>query len=261
MTESAAPPPLVRRVRLSAEISAEGRAAMGLAAEIAQALEAHLDAVFFEDEDVLALARLPVAREVLRTTGAGRPLDAAQIERDMRATAMAARREVEAVSVRARLDWAFSVSRGDVAQAFASEARPGDLIVLPPPAIGVRHHGTVTEALRRAAVEGGADVMLVRAARPAGAARRHRPILVVEEDEPGAAVSDLARRLARRSGAPVRHLAAGGRSLGDMAAEVRALAPRLMVMSAGLALQAGEPDLARLTAGAACSVIFVGGAG
>lgn len=78
-------PPARRRVRVSVEAGARGRAVERWAADLARTLEAEVDAVFVESEELLALARLPAAREITAVTRQARGVDALRLEQIGRA--------------------------------------------------------------------------------------------------------------------------------------------------------------------------------
>ena len=160
-----------RRVRLGIGTGPGARAAERWAADMARALDAEIDAVFVESEALLALARLPVAREITATTRVARGVDPERIERDMRASIAAARRRMDRIFDRAGPPGAVRVERGGPAQALTGRLAPGDLVVLARPGPGP---GTLVAMARTglAALAAGADVLLVPGA-PAHGAPAH----------------------------------------------------------------------------------------
>ena len=57
-----------RRIRIALDPAYGGAPALALAADLGRALQARIEAVFLESEDLLALARLPLAREITAAT-------------------------------------------------------------------------------------------------------------------------------------------------------------------------------------------------
>ena len=117
----------IERVVVPLDAVSENRTAIAIAARLAAHAKSRLHGVFVEDEELLRLARLPVARHVTLASGSA-PLSAEEIERQLRAAAERARRELAAAARRHRLEWSFEIVRlaggGPLVAAAA-----GDLIV------------------------------------------------------------------------------------------------------------------------------------
>jgi hypothetical protein len=245
-----------RRVLVALHPGDDLENALACAAALAAELKGELAGLFLEDQALFDLAEL-AAVEVSRATGSARPLDASALQRDLRRGAEAARSRVARLAAESRVAWSFEIRRG----------RAGD---------------TVMEAMRAARL-----VVVSRGAfDPQGLAPRSRaagPVVVLLERSPGeAAAFDAALGAARRMGAPLIALAAGGRSREEpawmaeraaaagvplklrapeqsasIAAELAAAGARLLVLDAGGAA-ASLRELRRLLGAARCDAVLVG---
>ena len=104
----------VERIVVALDAASENRTAIGTAARLATRWKAKLHGVFVEDDDLIRLAHLPFARQV--TLGFGvENLDLHQAERQIRAFAERARRELAAAANRHGIKWSFEIVRGAAA--------------------------------------------------------------------------------------------------------------------------------------------------
>lgn len=158
-------PRLFRRVLLDLPGQAADARAMRAVAELAAALDAELRALFVEDEDLLALSRLPFVRELRLPEHAWRPVAGETLAADLRLAAERARRMLEEsaaeLGVRCHLD----VRRG-------GEVGPGsgahDIVVICEPAHGpARSLGSYARR-RRAAYSAVSALMLMPPGGPPG---------------------------------------------------------------------------------------------
>jgi len=118
---------IIERVLVALDATAETRTAIDIAAGLAARAKAPLHAVFVEDEDLLSLAGLPVARQVVRGAGGG-PLSTEEVELHLRAAATRAREEILVAARLHSLECSFEVVRGG-AEAALSAASERDLVV------------------------------------------------------------------------------------------------------------------------------------
>jgi nucleotide-binding universal stress UspA family protein len=100
----------IERVVVPLDAASENREAIDTAARLAAHAKVPLHGVFVEDEDLLRLARLPFVRHVMPGPGI-EPLSVETIERQLRAAAERARKELAAAATRHRIDWSFEVVR------------------------------------------------------------------------------------------------------------------------------------------------------
>ncbi len=117
----------IERVVVPLDAASETRAAIDTAARLARRWHARLHGVFVEDGDLLHLARLPFAHQVSLGVGVER-LTAEQVERQLRAFAVAARRDIAAAAQRHGIKWSFDVSPAAAAGA-ALTASERDFLV------------------------------------------------------------------------------------------------------------------------------------
>jgi nucleotide-binding universal stress UspA family protein len=118
---------IIERVLVALDATAETRTAIDTAAGLAARAKAPLHAVFVEDEDLLSLASLPIARQVIRGAGAG-PLTTEEVELHLRAAATRAREDILVAARMHSLECSFEIVRGG-AEAALSAASEHDLIV------------------------------------------------------------------------------------------------------------------------------------
>jgi predicted phosphoribosyltransferase len=100
------------------------------AAGLAASLDATLDALFVEDEQLLRLAALPFAHELEFPSARVRRIEPAEIERALRAQVEQARRLLAATAAPLAVSWHLSVVRGDVMRTVCGYAAPSDLLVV-----------------------------------------------------------------------------------------------------------------------------------
>jgi nucleotide-binding universal stress UspA family protein len=117
----------IERIVVALDATSENRAAIGTAARLAARWKARLHGVFVEDDDLIRLAHLPFARQV--TLGFGvETLDLPQAERQMRAYAERARRELASAAKRHGIDASFEIVRGPAADHIGASSA-GDFLV------------------------------------------------------------------------------------------------------------------------------------
>jgi len=102
------------------------RSAAGLARDSA----AELTGVFLEDIDLLRLAELPLAIEICRSTSSRRPIEAAELARQLASQAAAAERALGRVAEDAGVAWSFRVARGAVTALLMAAAAEADITLV-----------------------------------------------------------------------------------------------------------------------------------
>lgn len=117
-----------RRILVALDASADSLSALEAAAGLAAGMRSRLAGLYVEDQDLLDLAALPFAREVM--AGGARALDRKQLERDLKAQARAARAAMETVCKRAHVEWSFEVKRGRTGAVIETAAASADVIAL-----------------------------------------------------------------------------------------------------------------------------------
>lgn len=148
----------IARVFVALDATAEPRGAIDTAVRLAASAKVPLHAVFIEDEDLLSLAALPVARQIVPGVGAAQMVGE-ELERQLRASA-ASLRDLLVVAAQAQaLEFSFEIVRGD-AETVLSLASERDLIVAGARARPVAGHFRV-ECRWLAAVEHAAGPILL----------------------------------------------------------------------------------------------------
>lgn len=129
MSAVAATEIVFRRIVVAVDSPATAETVLEAAADLARRLEAELEGLFVEDENLLRLAELNVGRAFSALTGRETALDAAAMELLFRGEAARIRSALEAHAGRAKLRHHFRIVRGMVERTFG-EASAGDLLVL-----------------------------------------------------------------------------------------------------------------------------------
>jgi hypothetical protein len=99
-------------------------------AALAAGLKVMLDALFVEDERLLRLAALPFAHELGFPSARLRRLDAADVERALRAQVDQVRKQLAAIAAALELPWQLNVVRGDVLRTAFGYATVTDILVV-----------------------------------------------------------------------------------------------------------------------------------
>ncbi|MSP00006.1 MAG: hypothetical protein EXR07_02985 [Acetobacteraceae bacterium] len=228
-----------RRLVLELGHGAADPATISAAASFARILGLDLFALFVEDEALLRVSDLPFTREISPVTFRWRPLQAGQLEIDLRATADRARRHLAAAARATGIRQSFQVYRGDPGSHVIETCVATDIVVVSPPrrVEGDTAHGY--QVLRETARLSAASVLWL----PPAAVPRSGPIVAVaaDPDDPGLGV---ARRVADQTrerlvvlmpeaaiGDAVAVRPLRGESLQDLAATLDDVKERLIVMS------------------------------
>ena len=187
----------IRRIVVGLDTAPHSRSALAAAACLADELDADLEALFVESEELHRLAGLPFARELGHSTASVRRFDPASLERSLQAHADEARRALTALAVPRALRWSLRVTRGSVTEEVLAASTGADLTVL-----GVARWGP--EEMRFAQEAPATLVVLTRE----GA--RHGPLVAIVPITiaPGQAVT-LVRSLANAIGDGLTVLAVG----------------------------------------------------
>jgi nucleotide-binding universal stress UspA family protein len=120
----------IRRILVGLDASSHSRAALKAAAELAAELHAELQGLFVEDINLLRLAELPGAEEIVSFSGSTRVLNTTSLERALRTQAQEVRRALVAAAEETDVSWSFRVARGRVVQALLAAAYEADMLVL-----------------------------------------------------------------------------------------------------------------------------------
>lgn len=164
-----------KRMVLGLPHSAGDYAAVHAAADLAELLGIDLLATFIEDTGLRGLAELPGMRE-LQPLGAGwRPLDTAQLAKDLDSAARTARRLFVEATRTCRFEARFDVARGTAAEIIASMAHTDDILVVIEPKNPAERITQQFTALIDAALKSASAVLLM----PSRVARQSGPVVAV----------------------------------------------------------------------------------
>ncbi len=120
----------IKRILVALDASPSSMAALEAAVELAAAHGAKIVGLFVEDLNLVRMAQLPFAREVLQYNARVRKLGLAEMERQLQAQAARARRALAHKATEQDVPWSFRVSRGDIPLEVLAEAEESDFIVL-----------------------------------------------------------------------------------------------------------------------------------
>jgi len=122
--------PVARRIVVTLDASACGRAALETAAQLAAQMQAELWGLFVEDVDLLRLASLPLASEIPLPCAVPRPLEPARLQNAFRVHAERVRQALAEAADRLQLRWSFQVLQGDVVHTSRALAEQAELLIL-----------------------------------------------------------------------------------------------------------------------------------
>lgn len=128
MTTDKVKPP--RRIAVALDASEQSLRVMGLAADIAAALQAELEGVFVEDSEMLRAVGLPFQREFRLASRGESVIEPERLQRELRAAARWMRQSLEQSAQRLGCSWSFRVWRGDLQAEILSAASGAEMFTL-----------------------------------------------------------------------------------------------------------------------------------
>lgn len=173
---------MIRRILVALDTSTDSLAALQAAARLAAIMEAKLVGLFVEDVNLLRLAGLPFVREVCWPTAAGRPIDEARMERELRLRASQARRALAYAAEEAEAEWSFRVVRGTVTAKVLEAALEADLLSLGRASRTMGRRSRLGSTARAAAQQAPRSVLLAQQG-----ADLEQPIVVTYDGSPAGA--------------------------------------------------------------------------
>jgi nucleotide-binding universal stress UspA family protein len=124
-----------RRILVALDASRQSQTALEAAAEMAERMQAELEAMFVEDIDLLHLAELPFSHEIGFTSASRRLLDSTAMARALRIRASEARAMLESIAAKHKITSTFRVARGKVLEELLAATETVDMV-----AVGTRGH-------------------------------------------------------------------------------------------------------------------------
>jgi nucleotide-binding universal stress UspA family protein len=149
-----------RRIVVALDASDDSQAALEAASELAAVLRAELLGLFVEDINLLRLAELPGASEIVYASGSARALDLPRLERALRMQAAELERALASAAEMTNVRWTFRVARGQVATEVLATAKEADMLVLGRIGRSPRRHARLGSTAHAAAGAGRTVVLL-----------------------------------------------------------------------------------------------------
>ena len=182
--------------------------ALACVCQLAAAMEAEIAGLFVEDINLLRLAELPFSRQVSHASRVDQPLSSADVERQLRARANAARKALETAAARAGVPWTFEVTRGIMANRLIEAAERADLVAFGEMRCSLLAEGDLNQLTSRA---------------PSHRAPNRNPVVVTYDRSAAAARAlDVAQRIARAEGRALTVLLVAGTKGGTEKLRARA---------------------------------------
>ena len=121
---------MIRRILVSLDSTAPELPALEAAALLAGELQAQLQTLLVEDIDLVRLAGLPFACELDMSSAAVRPLETVAVSRALRQRAQQVRSAVQQTAARARIEWSFHVTRGEIVHETLAASGDAELLIV-----------------------------------------------------------------------------------------------------------------------------------
>ena len=120
----------IKRILVALDASETNRSALQAATSLASQLQADLQALFIEDINLLRLAELPFAREMVFGRRERQRITPANMERQIQEQATRLRQLVEAAALQNQIKVDFKVLRGQISAELRLAAQQMDLLIL-----------------------------------------------------------------------------------------------------------------------------------
>jgi hypothetical protein len=195
--------PRIERIFVILDAAGETAAAIAAAVRFAARSKTPLHAVFVEEEDLLKVAELPVARHIVPGSGNTR-LTSAEVELHWRAAAIRAREDLVAAAEGQALEYSFRIVRG-AAETVLASASESDLIIAGARTRPVAGHFRVHSRWLIALETVPGPFLLAQA----GLGAKGEVVVLLHERRPASArLLQVAAHFAELSGAPLTIIAA-----------------------------------------------------
>jgi nucleotide-binding universal stress UspA family protein len=120
----------IRRILVALDASSNSKEAMAVAAGLARTLRSELTGLFIEDINLLRLAELPFAREVIFAEAISRRIEAEALQRLFSARAAILKRELSELATDYKITSTFRVLQGPVNRELLAAALEADLLAV-----------------------------------------------------------------------------------------------------------------------------------
>lgn len=197
MTPATARPP-ISRVLVELGVIPDGDRVIGIACDLAAAIQAELHGLLVEDEALDDLSGLPFAHTVLPGRARPEALNPELLRQAYERQAASCRRTLSARAGGSQVTWSLDTARGHGTAEFLARISRSDLVVLQQHSLGQSIRDLIGQARSAAVVASGVVLIGRRIGRESG------PVVAIDDgDEAGAETITLTARLARRLGASV----------------------------------------------------------
>jgi nucleotide-binding universal stress UspA family protein len=120
----------IRRILVTLDDSFRSIKRVETAVELAASLKAELIGLFVEDANLLRIAELPFAREIVMFSPVGRQIRLEQLHWELRAHSERMRRALASAAAARKVPWEFKVARGLVVAEVLAAAMESDLMIV-----------------------------------------------------------------------------------------------------------------------------------
>jgi len=183
-----------RKILVPLDASDESVAALKTAVRLASRMQASLEGLFIEDDNLLRAGELACCQVVHAVTATVSTFDRSDMEHQLRLAARRARAALVAETTEQGLDWSFRVDRGDVTASILAAALDVDLIVMGRTSRRPGQRQRLGSTTRK--LVSGATAVLVT-----GARQHHGPVACMYDASPVAdRALEIAIQLSRRDG-------------------------------------------------------------
>jgi nucleotide-binding universal stress UspA family protein len=165
--------PAIRRILVALDAATHSRRALESVAELAARLHAEVAGLFVEDTNLLSLAQMPFVGHVSLPTGLATRIDSNGVERELRAMASQAERDLARAAERVRVKWSFRVVRGQMANEVEAASEEADLVVVESASRPLTRHLSLDAPTRRTFARARRTTLFLRPG-----AWLHRPVVV-----------------------------------------------------------------------------------
>lgn len=185
----------IRRILVALDASSNSREALTVAAGLARTLHSEITGLFIEDINLLRLAGLPFAREVIFAESTARQFEREVMQRRLKARAAVLRRELSELTEEYKISSTFQVLQGSVDRELLAAALETDLLAVGRLGHSILRRAKLGSTAREVVARATSAVLLVKAGVESG------PIIALYDgSEAGLRALRLAADLAGRVG-------------------------------------------------------------
>lgn len=151
----------IQHILVALDASTHSLAALEAGAKLAADLKGELLGLFVEDINLLRLAELPCAGEVVYASSHARTLDLPRLERALRVQAAEMERALAVAAEATNVHWTFRVCRGQVTNEVLAAAQEADMVVLGRFGRSLARRSRLGSTAQAAAAKAASTVMLL----------------------------------------------------------------------------------------------------